>query len=63
MQFYELWRKAPEMAYAITEKYQAKMKRQKMRQANSRRMKKREQIEKLMENIEQKLQNNSIKKC
>lgn len=58
MQFYKLWCRAPEMACAISEKYQEKMKRQKMRQANSRRMRKREQIEKLMEAIDQKLQNN-----
>lgn len=53
MQFYELWKKDPKKAFAITEKYQAYLKRQKMKQANSRRMRKKEQIEKLMLKIDQ----------
>jgi len=57
MQFYELWKKDPDKAFAITEKYQAYLKRQKMKQANSRRMRKRDQIEKLMLEIDQKVIN------
>lgn len=55
MQFYGLWKKNPEKAYAIAEKYYEYLKRQKMRQANSRRMKKKEQIDELMAEIDQKL--------
>lgn len=55
MQFYELWKKDPKQALSITEKYQAYLKQQRRRQANSRRMKKKEQIEKLMLEIDQKL--------
>lgn len=60
IQFYELWKKSPKKAYAIAEKYQGYLKRQKMRQANSRRMRKKEQIEKLMKEIDQKLRIKSI---
>lgn len=63
MQFYELWKKNPKRAYAIAEKYQDYLKRQKMRQANSRRMRKKEQIEKLMKEIDQKLRIKSINRC
>lgn len=63
MQFYKLWKKQPEQALAITEEYQAYLTRQRKKQANSRRMRKKEQIEKLMSEIDQKLQNNLIKKC
>jgi transposase InsO family protein len=55
MQFYELWKKDPDKAFAITKKYQVYLKRQKMKQANSRRMRKKEQIEKLMLEIDQKV--------
>lgn len=63
MQFYELWKNNPKKAHAIAEKYQDYLKRQKMRQANSRRIKKKEQIEKLMKDIDQKLKINSNNKC
>lgn len=62
MQFYKLWKKEPKKAFAITEEYQAYLKRQKMKQANSRRMRKREQIEKLMLKIDQIVTNQSNEK-
>lgn len=55
MKFYELWKKDPEEAYKIVEKYQNYLKRQRVRLANSRRLKRREQIEKLMQFIDAKL--------
>ena len=63
MQFYKLWKKNPKKAHTIAEKYQDYLKRQKMRQANSRRMKKKEQIEKLMNEIDQKLRVKSNNRC
>lgn len=62
-QFYELWKKNPKKAHAIAEKYQDYLKRQKMRQANSRRMRKKDQIEKLMKEIDQKLRIKSNNRC
>lgn len=56
MEFYQLWKRCPKEAYAITEKYQAYLTKQKKRLANARRMKKREQIEALMKFIDAKLQ-------
>jgi len=55
MEFYRLWKRNPEEAYAIVEKYQAYLVRQKKRLANARRMKKKEQIEALMNFIDAKL--------
>lgn len=55
MKFYELWKENPNEAYAITKKYQTYLLRQRKRLANARRIKKREQIESLMEFIEAKL--------
>jgi len=55
MEFYELWIKDPEAAYEITRKYQTYLQKQKIRLANSRRIKKREQIEALMKFIDAKL--------
>ena len=55
MEFYRLWKVNPQKAYEIAEKYQAYLKRQRIRLANSRRIKKREQIEKLMQFIDAKL--------
>lgn len=55
MEFYELWKEKPEEAYEITRKYQAYLKKQKIRLANTRRIKKREQIEALMKFIDAKL--------
>lgn len=55
MEFYQLWKKNPEVAYQISEKWQNYLKRQKKRLAESRRLKRREQIEKLMQFIDAKL--------
>ena len=55
MEFYELWKEKPEEAYAITRKYQTYLQKQKIRLANARRIKKREQIEALMKFIDAKL--------
>jgi transposase len=56
MEFYELWKEKPEEAYAITKKYQAYLQKQKIRLANARRIKRREQIEALMKFIDAKLE-------
>jgi len=55
MKFYEVWKEDPKQAYCIVEKYQEYLKKQRMRLAKSRRLKKREQIDKLMKFIESKL--------
>lgn len=55
IRFYELWKKNSEQAYQIVEKYQEYLRKQRIRLAKSRRLKKREQIDKLMEFIEAKL--------
>lgn len=55
MEFYELWKNNPDEAYKIVEKYQTYLKRERQRLANSRRLRKREQIEKLMQFIDAKL--------
>ena len=55
MKFYKLWKKHPEKAYAITEKWQQYLKKQRMRLAQARRIKKKEQIESLMKFIDAKL--------
>jgi transposase InsO family protein len=55
MAFYELWKRDPEEAYRIKDKYKAYLKRQRLRLAKSRKMKNKEQIEKLMQFIDKKL--------
>lgn len=55
MEFYRLWRKNPEKAYLIKNKYSAYLKKQSRRLAKSRQMKNKEQIEKLMQFIDKKL--------
>ena len=55
MEFYHLWKKNPEKAFQITEKWRNYLKRERMRLANSRRLKRKEQIEKLMQFIDTKL--------
>lgn len=56
MEFYKLWKTNPKEAYRIKDTYQAYLKKQSRRLAKSRQMKNKEQIEKLMEFIDQKLQ-------
>ena len=58
MQFYALWKNSPETAYAIAEKWQAYLKKQRLRLARARRIKKKEQIETLMKFIDAKLGQN-----
>ncbi len=55
MEFYKLWEENPKKAYQIAEQYQTYLKKQRIRLFKSRRMKKKEQIEKLMKHIEEKL--------
>ncbi|MBT4433125.1 transposase, partial [Candidatus Falkowbacteria bacterium] len=55
MEFYKLWKKDPEKAHKIKDKYQAYLIKQGKRLARSRRIKKKEQIETLMKFIDVKL--------
>lgn len=55
MEFYKLWKEDKEKAYELKDKYQAYLKKQRQRLANSRRLKRKEQIEKLMNFIDAKL--------
>jgi hypothetical protein len=55
MEFYALWKKNPDKAYAITAKWQEYLKKQRLRLASARRIKKKEQIETLMKFIDAKL--------
>jgi len=55
MEFYELWKKDKDKARAIVEKWQEYLKRQRIRLARSRRIKKGEQINALMRFIDAKL--------
>lgn len=58
MEFYELWRRDPEEARSIVKKYQEYLKKQRIRLANARKIKKGEQIEALMKFIDAKLEDN-----
>lgn len=58
MQFYHLWKENPEAAYRIVEKWQEYLKKQRIRRAQSRKIKRREQIEALMNFIDAKLDKN-----
>lgn len=62
IEFYKLWKRDPKKAHQIAEKYQIYLKRQKIRLANSRRIKRKEQIEKLMQFIDAKLSQNQSQK-
>lgn len=55
MEFYKLWKKNPQKAYAMTKKWQEYLKKQRIRLARARRIKKKEQIETLMKFIDAKL--------
>jgi len=57
MEFYALWKNDPKKAYAIKDKYQKYLQKNSRRLATSRRMKNKEQIEKLMQQIDEKLKN------
>lgn len=58
MEFYELWKENPEKAFEITEKWQKYLNKQRIRLANARKIKKKEQIEALMKFIAAKLEKN-----
>ncbi len=58
MQFYQLWKENPEAAYRIVEKWQSYLKKQRIRQAQSRKVKRKEQVEALMNFIDAKLGEN-----
>jgi transposase InsO family protein len=58
MAFYQLWKKNPEEAYQIIDKWQIYLKKQSKRLAQSRKIKKREQIEALMSFIDAKIYQN-----
>lgn len=53
--FHELWKTDKEKAYSIVETYQKYLKKQSLRLASARKIKKKEQVEKLMEFIDVKL--------
>lgn len=55
MGFYKLWKTNPQEAYAIKNRYQAYLARQRKRLATARRIKRKEQIENLMKFIDAKL--------
>lgn len=55
MEFYQLWKKDPKKAYQIKDEYQAYLAKQRNRLVTSRRIKNKEQIEKLMQFIDAKL--------
>ena len=55
MEFYALWKKNPGKAYAITEKWQEYLKKQRLRLARSRRIKKKEQVDVSMKFVDTKL--------
>jgi transposase InsO family protein len=57
MEFYELWKTNSDQAYAIKDKYQKYLRKNAKRLSLSRRMKNKEQIEKLMKQIDEKLNN------
>lgn len=58
MEFYLLWKKSPEKAYAITEKWREYLRKQRTRLTKARRIKKKEQIDTLMKFIDAKLKRN-----
>lgn len=57
MEFYGLWKTDPKQAHAIKDKYQKYLRKNAKRLTVSRRMKNKEQIEKLMKQIDEKLKN------
>lgn len=62
MEFYQLWKRNPNAAMEITEKWQKYLAKQRKRLALSRRIKKQEQIQNLMKFIDAKLSEKSSKK-
>jgi transposase InsO family protein len=62
-EFFRLWKKSPAKALKITDNYQKYLKKQSKRLAQSRLLKGQQNLQKLMLFIDQKLSNNSSKKC
>jgi len=62
MEFYQLWKRDPDAAMAITKSWQNYLAKQRKRLALSRRIKRQDQIEKLMTFIDAKLEKNSAEK-
>ena len=60
MEFYELWKKNPLEAYAIVGKYRRYLAGQRRRLASARRIKKKEQIEAVMQFIDAKLSSKKV---
>lgn len=58
MKFYELWKENPKKAHQITDKWRSYLQKQSKRLAESRRIKRRDQIENLMKFIDAKLNKN-----
>lgn len=59
IEFYELWKQDPKKAYQIKDEYQKYLAKQRKRLANTRNIKKKEQIEKVMKFIDAKLNQKS----
>lgn len=57
MEFYALWKENPEEAYKIAEKWKNYLKKQRLRLANSRKIKSKEKITQLMKQIDNRLAN------
>jgi len=55
IEFYKLWRKNPDKAHAISDKWNRHLIKQRKRLANSRKIKKKEKIERLMSQIDKRL--------
>jgi len=55
MEFYALWKKNPKETYAIVAKWQEYLRKQRLRLASARKIKKKEQINTLMKFIDAKL--------
>jgi len=62
IQFYGLWKKNPDKAYKIRDKYKKYLEKQRKRQITSRKLKSKEQIEKLMQYIDAKLEPKTAQK-
>lgn len=55
IEFYRLWKSSPDSAYAISNKWNSYLNKQRKRLANSRKIKKKEKIEELMIQIDRRL--------
>jgi len=62
IEFYKLWKENPVKAYEIKDTYKKYLEKQRQRQNNARRLKSKDQIEKLMEYIDAKLNVENNKK-